>query len=517
MSDRTVILGRYELDPAHLGRGAMGTVWGGHDRVLDRRVAIKLIRFPGDCPDPEMERRFEREAQVMARLNHPGSPAIYDIGAFEDPAIGRRLFLVMEFVEGVTLDDVVAEHGPLPVGWAAAVGAQIAAVLSAAHEQGILHRDLKPSNLMIRRDGTVKVLDFGLAMLHKPDVSKLTQTGQIIGTVSYSPPEQIRAGAVTARSDLYSLGCVLHELLTGEPVFTGPTVFSVQEQHMKAVPSAARSFRPDVPRELDEILAALLAKRAEDRPESAAIVHDQLMPYVTGVGHLPGVTVGEPSAVRMYAHAVSRILTPSADATPVTTPATSRENPRERGGLSRNDLERARHRAMSLLLQSRYEEAAGLLTSVAELAAGVYGADDPEVLDLRTQPANALFEGGDHLRAAAAYSRLVGDLARRHGADDERTFQCRMQEAMCHAHLDDNELALRLLRDLLADQRRAYPDGDQRTLELRRQIGEMEKRSGDLAGAHLTFTELYDELCRRFGRDHPVTVRVGDSLAALES
>ncbi|MEN3536494.1 serine/threonine-protein kinase [Microbispora sp. ZYX-F-249] len=513
MPDRTVILGRYELDPVHLGRGAMGTVWGGHDKVLDRRVAIKLIRFPDDRPDPEMERRFDREAQVMAQLNHPGAPTIYDLGAFDDPVIGRRLFLVMEFVEGVTLEDVIAEHGPLPVGWAAAVGAQIAAVLNAAHDRGILHRDLKPSNLMVRRDGTVKVLDFGLAMLHKPEVSRLTQTGQILGTVSYSPPEQIRAGAVTPQSDLYALGCVLHELLTGEPVFTGPTEFSVQEQHIRAAPPAVRSFRSDVPRELDGILASLLAKRAEDRPVSAAAVHDQLMPYVTGVGHLPGVTADKPSAVRMYAHAVSRILISSAEAA---APAGLEENLREHSELSRKDLERAHHKAMSLLLQSRYEEVAALLASVAELAGGIFGADDPEVLDLRTQLANALFEGGDYLRAAAAYNRLAPDLARRYGPDDERTFRCRMQEAMCQAHLNDPELALRLLRDLLADQQRAYPPGDQRTLELRRQIGEMERRSGDLAGAHLTFAELYDELSRRFGRDHPATARVGESLAALE-
>ncbi|GAB3137434.1 hypothetical protein [Microbispora hainanensis] len=153
---------------------------------------------------------------------------------------------------------------------------------------------------------------------------------------------------------------------------------------------------------------------------------------------------------------------------------------------------------------------------MAEPAGAIYGADDPEVLDLRTRLANALFEDGDYLRAAAAYNRLAPDLARRCGPDDERTFQCRMQEAMRQAHLDDSDLALRLLRDLLADQQRACPAGDQRTLELRRQIGEMERRSGDLAGAHLTIAELYDALCRRFGRDHPATARVGESLAVLE-
>ncbi|MEU8270988.1 serine/threonine-protein kinase [Sphaerisporangium sp. NPDC049002] len=515
MAEHVRILGRYELDKIHLARGGMGEVWGGFDKRLDRRVAVKFIRFPDGVPNPELERRFIHEAMIMAKLDHPGIPAIHDAGSFEDPLRGPRLFLVMQFVEGVTLDHVVDEHGPLPVGWVAAIGAQVAAVLSAAHERSILHRDLKPANLMLCPDGTLKVLDFGLAVLDDPNLSRLTRTGHMLGTASYMPPEQIRAGTLAPQTDLYALACVLHELFTGKRLFTGKTEYSVFEQHVQTAPSSVLPLRPDVPADLDALLLSMLAKRVEDRPADAATVHDRLLPYVTRVGQLPGVTVSGPSPLRMYSQVVGRMLNrPDATGAPA---ARVIAQPSGWGDtdFSRGDIERARREAMSLVRESRYSQAVDVLATVAEPAGQALGADDPEVLSLRMQLANVLFGGGDYRQAVPEFHRLAADLAKRYTADDERVFQCRMQEATCHAHLGDGALALRLMNDLLFDEMHAYPVDDPRTLELRRQIGELEKSTGDIDSARRTLADLLDDLDRLYGSDHPATVRVRDGLARL--
>ncbi|WP_084961010.1 serine/threonine-protein kinase [Thermoactinospora rubra] len=299
-----VIGDRYVLDDLPLGQGGMGAVYAGHDRRLDRRVAVKLLRFTS-LPDEELERRFVREARILARLEHPGAPVLYDFGAHE-----QRLYQVMQFIEGVTVADVVSEHGPLPVPWACAIAAQACAVLAAAHALSIFHRDLKPTNLMLCPDGSVKVLDFGLAMLREPDstglIAQFTRIGQILGTPAYMAPEQIQRGVCDARSDLYSLGCVLHEMLTGRPLFTGPTDYAVFEKQVKERPPAI----PGLPRGLGDLLAQLLDKRPEARPSGMTELYDRLQPYAVDLPMLPGFLAGEPSPGRMYARVVGRVLFP---------------------------------------------------------------------------------------------------------------------------------------------------------------------------------------------------------------
>jgi non-specific serine/threonine protein kinase len=254
-----LIADRYELDELPLGQGGMGAVHGGHDKHLDRRIAVKFLQLPGG-PDDELERRFIREARILARLEHAGAPILYDFGMFE-----RRLYQVMQFIDGVTVADLVGEHGPVPVPWAAAIAAQACAVLSAAHALAICHRDLKPTNLMLCPDGSVKVLDFGLAMLREADVLQFTRTGQLLGTPAYMAPEQIRSGVAGPRSDLYALGCVLHEMLTGRQLFTGPTAYVVFDKQVKERPPSVSG----VPVELDRLIQDLLEKEPEKRPADA--------------------------------------------------------------------------------------------------------------------------------------------------------------------------------------------------------------------------------------------------------
>ncbi len=172
--------------------------------------------------------------------------------------------------------------------WAAAIAAQVVAVLYAAHGRGIFHRDLKPSNLMLCPDGGVKVLDFGLAMFHDPELSKLTRSGTAIGTPAYMSPEQIRGATVGPQSDFYSLGLVPHEMLTGRRPFDGETDYAVFEQHVNEPPPPIRDARGDVPDALDALVARMLAKRAEDRPADAIGLHADLMRYATGLPLLVG-------------------------------------------------------------------------------------------------------------------------------------------------------------------------------------------------------------------------------------
>ncbi|QUQ67628.1 serine/threonine-protein kinase [Kutzneria sp. CA-103260] len=290
-----LIADRYELDDLPLSRGGMGAVHAGYDKHLDRRVAVKFLHWPGGSDD-ELERRFVREARILARLEHPGAPVLYDFGAHD-----HRLFQVMQFIDGVTVADLVSEHGPVPVPWAASIAAQACAVLSAAHSLGIYHRDLKPTNLMLCPDGSVKVLDFGLALLRDADLAQFTRAGQILGTPAYMAPEQIQRGAAGPPSDLYALGCVLHEMLTGRQLFTGPTAYAVFDRQIKELPPAV----PGVPAVLDQLLQDVLAKDPDRRPADAPAMYDRLLPFVRDLPPLPGFLDPEHPA-RRYSQVAGR-------------------------------------------------------------------------------------------------------------------------------------------------------------------------------------------------------------------
>ncbi|WP_007026236.1 serine/threonine-protein kinase, partial [Saccharomonospora iraqiensis] len=321
MNGRKVIHGRYELEP--LARGGMGEVWVGHDTRLDREVAVKFVRFSDGLPEDEIMRRFDREARITARLRHPGVPAVFDVGT-EDPDDGSgpgRPYLVMERVRGLSVADLVDQQERLPVGWAAAVAAQTCAVLAVAHEESLVHRDLKPSNLMVEPSGTVKVLDFGLAVaMAVADVSRITRSGQSIGTPAYMAPEQVMAAISEPRTDLYALGCTMYEMLTGRPVFRGATSYTVMNKQVDERPPPVTDERPDVPAEVGAVLEHLLEKEPENRPGSAREVYDRLLPFATDLTYLPGVvnppTV--PSPVRMYAHVLTRAFQAPHPGTPPT-------------------------------------------------------------------------------------------------------------------------------------------------------------------------------------------------------
>ncbi|MFG2873738.1 WD40 repeat domain-containing serine/threonine protein kinase [Streptomyces sp. NPDC048337] len=280
-----VLAGRYEL-VRFVGRGGMGEVWEGRDRVIERRVAVKLLpHATGDASGADL---FLREARTAGALNDPGVVTVFDLG--QDEADGS-LFLVMELLEGRDLATVLREQG-LPqieaaVGW----GVQAAAALARAHEAGVVHRDLKPSNLMLTTGGQVKILDFGIARF----MESTTRSSAVMGTLAYMAPERFDGQSGDARSDLYSFGCVLSELLTGHPPFdaTGPVGF--MNAHVGRAPMPPSQTRPGVPAELDDLVAALLAKRPDDRPAAAAEVHDRLRVVHRALSRQPVAEPYDPS------------------------------------------------------------------------------------------------------------------------------------------------------------------------------------------------------------------------------
>jgi serine/threonine protein kinase len=276
MSTGRVIGDRYRLGRP-LGGGGMGEVWEGWDVRLDRRVAVKLLRpaaFVHSGDASTLAVRFEREARMTARLNHRGVPVVHDTGADEND-----LYLVMELVEGMDLADFQAVNRPVPGEWIAAIGAQMAAVLSAAHTAQLVHRDLKPGNVMITPAGEVKVLDFGIAVLRDTGVTRLTLTSEALGTPAYMAPEQ-SMGQSSPSSDLYSLGCVLYELAAGRRVFDAPTPLALMQRHYAERPVPLRDIRPDLPVELTGLVDWMLAKQPAHRPADAREVYDRLIVLV---------------------------------------------------------------------------------------------------------------------------------------------------------------------------------------------------------------------------------------------
>ncbi|WP_338784776.1 serine/threonine-protein kinase [Streptomyces sp. DG1A-41] len=254
-----LLAGRYRLD-VEIGRGGMGEVWRAYDETLARAVAVKLL-LPQDT-DATAASRFRLEAQTAGRLNHPNVVGVLDFGEYD-----HRLYLVMELVEGDSLARVLSVSGALPAERVAELAAQAAAGLAAAHEQGIVHRDVKPANLLLDAGGTLKIGDFGIARFLDDPGAALTATGQIVGTGLYLAPERALGLPAGPASDMYSLGCVLYQLLSGRPPFQADTAVALLHQHLDNAPVPPRDLGvAGLPPAFESYLLALLAKQPDDRP-----------------------------------------------------------------------------------------------------------------------------------------------------------------------------------------------------------------------------------------------------------
>lgn len=283
---------RYEVGEL-LGRGGMADVRRGRDLRLGRPVAIKQLRADLASDDTFLE-RFRREAQSAASLNHPAIVAVYDTGEAPDANGNILPYIVMELVEGRTLRDILREDRKILPERALSIAAEILSALDYSHRAGIIHRDIKPANVMLTPDGKVKVMDFGIARAITDTSSAMTQTAAVIGTAQYLSPEQARGKTVDARSDIYSTGCVLYELLTGRPPFVGESPVSVAYQHVREEARPPSQLNHDVSPAMDAIVAKSLMKDVDSRYSSAAEMRRDIE-RVLGGAHVDAPTQAVPA------------------------------------------------------------------------------------------------------------------------------------------------------------------------------------------------------------------------------
>uniref|UniRef100_A0AAU3H023 non-specific serine/threonine protein kinase n=1 Tax=Streptomyces sp. NBC_01401 TaxID=2903854 RepID=A0AAU3H023_9ACTN len=517
-----VIAGRYQLATI-LGQGGMGQVWTAYDERLDRRVAVKLLR-PDRVAGPsgsdaaeELRRRFVRECRVTAQVDHPGLVTVHDAGSD-----GDDLYLVMQYVEGADLADHLAEQDPYPWPWAVAVAAQLCAVLSAVHAVPIVHRDLKPRNAMVKPDGTLTVLDLGIASVMDTDTTRLTHTGSPIGSPAYMAPEQAMGGAVGPYTDLYALGVLLHELLSGDVPFSGSTALGVLHRHLYEPPLPVRQLRSEVPEALEALVLRLLSKDPQDRPDSAQEVYESLRPLLPTGGSPAGPLDPTRPFLRPQAPWPDRPATPAPTATPgrrepvaqaptpqastaqapaVQLPAQPAKPPADRPNVAQavDDVKR-------LLGEGRITQAVDILGGILPAAAIEHGEHSPVVRILRKQYAATLMDDGQYRRALPELRRLADDRAAEAGPADSQTLQFRYDAAQCLEQLGEAAAALAEYRAVLPFYENSYAtsSGPGRAFDIRHRIGHLLLGVGDHAAGRAQLQALLYDAERVYGPHHPL-------------
>ncbi|MFJ9853360.1 protein kinase [Streptomyces sp. NPDC101150] len=554
-----VIAGRYELS-ALLGQGGMGQVWIGYDRRLDRRVGVKLLRpdrLAGTPDGEEMRRRFVRECRVTAQVDHPGLVTVHDAGSD-----GEDLFLVMQYVEGADLSDHLAEHDPYPWQWAASAAAQLCAVLAAVHAVPIVHRDLKPRNVMVRPDGTLLVLDLGIASALDTDTTRLTHTGSPIGSPAYMAPEQAMGGTVGPHTDLYALGVLLHELLSGQVPFAGSTALGVLHRHLYEDPVPVRRLRPDVPEALEALVLRLLRKDPAARPADAQEVYRALAPLLPAsesgahaaqhpptplapmdptrpfrqplapwpiratspavapaAAALSAPSVPDPALARAAAGSAPAAPDPRSSFDPRSSLASRTAPPappRSTGPSSPGpDVAAAVDEVKGLLDQGRITRAVDILGGILPAAAARHGQNSPVVRTLRKQYAATLMDDGQYRRALPELRLLAEEFGKEAGpAATRQALQFHYEAAQCLEQLGEVTQALEEYRALLPYFER-YPDDPARPLEIRRSIGHLLLAQGERGAAQDCLARLLYDAERLHGPHHALPVELRRTLQWL--
>ncbi|HSA53792.1 MAG TPA: serine/threonine-protein kinase [Yinghuangia sp.] len=498
------LAGRYRLIEV-LGSGGMAVVWRARDTHMHRFVAVKLLRDVFGVPGAAD--RFAREARTAGTLASPHIVTIHDFGTGilrpadpEDPdspptaatslrtrpdpgeatgaahGPGSRgvVYVTMELVAGRSLAKVAADEGPLPLPRVLDWARQLCDALEVAHEAGVLHRDIKPANIMASDRGVLKVLDFGIARFMKTLAAggTLTRPGAVLGTAAYMSPEQANGAEVDPRSDLYSTGCLIYELLTGMPPFGFGDVPSLLFRHVHVEPDSPARVREDLPDAVCELILALLAKNPDDRPQSAAEVRSLL-------DALPP-------------HPPDRLLSVSAQV-------------------------EALARSLDELPGLPAEDAVALLRRLLPEYVRIFGHDHPRTLGVRDDLAYHLGKSGDRRTAVRLLRQLVSDYGHMYGAEHPGTLRVRRSLAYWTAKAGNPEAAAVLLRDMLPDYVAVHGPDDPETLKVRRELALCVGRSGNAHEAVRLLRELIPDMTRVLGAQHRQVVTVREELAYWEN
>ena len=533
------LAGRYRVDGL-LGRGGMSEVYFGYDERLDRPVAVKLLRPPSCVPAaPDSpgaveildaldrdQRRFLREIRMTARLELAGVPAVYDTGLDDLPDGTRQLWLVMQLLRGSTLEtllDAASFTGAdtPSIAWAVAIAAQVAAVLADVHTVDIVHRDIKAANIMVIDGGLVKVLDFGIAILRGAGaLPRLTQIDRTVGTPAYMSPEQWAGQLVTPASDVYSLGCLLFELLTGDMPFHGSSRVPLRVAHQEsAVPSVAAA-RPGVPAALDALVAAMLDKDPAARPAAEA-VYRALLPIAAGTSTAADASLSGGDERRDPVRPFRQPLLGLTGCNPFLVPADGKTvNDGSSTGTTSplTEEEEARLRAdVEVLLDGeRPSDAIGLLES------GLGRAIPGSVLELqmRRTLAAALLIGGQYSRAAQLFEQAGSAYRQYLGAADPWALDCAYQAGHAYAQAGKPDKALPQLRYYVMNAATlAARDADEtaKVMESRFVIAQLLASTGEIESAIAELHAVRPLLSAAYGPDSAQVRNLDKQAARLHS
>ncbi|MFI1430903.1 serine/threonine-protein kinase [Streptomyces lydicus] len=457
---KRIIGQRYEIR-GPIKSGGMGHVWRAYDVVLERDVAIKVIRQGVAGDREELAQRFRREALIHAKLNHSGIPKVHD--ALLD-ATADGVYMVMELIQGESLAEIIEGAGRLPIHWTACLGVQLCAILHHAHEISVVHRDIKPDNIMVAVDGTVRLLDFGIAVAPDPALSRLTTTGQVVGTYVYMAPEQFEQSNITSRTDLYAFGVLLYQLLIGNPPFEG-SKGELMKHHLFTSPVAPRSLRPEIDAQLDKLVLELLAKDPSERPEGVLEVSHRLLHYApSGPGFLsfPGL----PDLIH------PTVLIPP-----------SRGNRTSAGKWGPE----SRPAETTLSVPARFAEAL------------------------------QLFKDGRVGEALVAYQELAEELAKSGTERAAEIRKCRIRAAICRIKLNQEKQALEELQIELKELLEVHPATHPLVLEVRKYVGFLLRVLHRFSEAAVVLAELHRDLVDARGSDSEDAIAVRNELVKIRS
>ncbi|MCF2532612.1 serine/threonine-protein kinase [Yinghuangia soli] len=484
------LAGRYRLIE-ELGSGGMAVVWRAQDTHMHRYVAVKLLRDQYGVPGAAD--RFAREARTAGTLSSPHIVTVHDFGSghllaadpddphtppsarsVPDPPLPAEparesVYVTMELVPGRSLARVVADEAPMPLPRVLELARQLCEALEVAHDAGVLHRDIKPANIMVTEKGVLKVLDFGIARFMKALAAgeTLTRPGAVLGTAAYMSPEQAGGVETDARSDLYSMGCLLYELLTRLPPFGFGDVPGLLYRHVHVPAESPSRVRDDLPAEVCDLVLALLAKNPDDRPQNAA--------------------------------EVLRLLDAVPPQPPVRVPSDS-------------ELAEELARRMDRVDEISPQESVALLRELLPEHNRVFGPGHPRTLAVRDDLAYYLGVSGERALAVRVLDQLVRDYTQVLGATDEGTLGVRRNQAYWTAKANDPSTAARLLRELLPDFVNRHGPTDPETLKVRRELALCTGRSGEADEAVRLLEALIPDMTEVLGGDHKHVITALEEL-----